>query len=185
MLSESTIRRLYDDHGKELYIYILRFLREREPAEEVLHDCFVNLIAYSGKYTVKEETVKSFLYSTAHNLSINYLKRSRSSLMENLDRADHIASSEDPAADAVTHELSDAIDEILDTLDDETKSIFFLKKELGKDIAEISLISGKSERTVRRKLQKALEEIERRLKKRGLMSLLFFFMTVIHCIVVL
>jgi len=75
MISEEYIIELYQSLQRELYIYIYRLIGSRETAEDILHDCFLNLIKYSRKHEIRERSVRAFLYRTAHNLSVNYLKR--------------------------------------------------------------------------------------------------------------
>lgn len=64
---------LYDRHGSPLFRFIYRFTLNREIAEEILHDIFMQL--FCGKYTPNGSgSLKSWLYTVARNRSLNHLK---------------------------------------------------------------------------------------------------------------
>ncbi len=171
MFGKEKIRDIYHNLNKELFIYIFKYTGSQEISEDILHDCFVNLIKYSEKYEIKESSVRAFLYKTAHNLCINYLKRSKKFEFSSIDDNPGIDLSNN---DNVLHkihadELNNKIYELLDGVDEVSKSIFIMKKELGRDISEIADYCDVSERTVRRKLAKLLDYLAAELKKTGYM----------------
>lgn len=69
---------LYDLYADPLYRYIYRFTAQRPAAEDILHDVFAEYL--TGKYRAPEsaqtESLKAWLYTTAKNKSLNYLKKS-------------------------------------------------------------------------------------------------------------
>jgi RNA polymerase sigma factor (sigma-70 family) len=171
MFDKEKIRDIYNNLKKELFLYIFKYTCSQEISEDLLHDCFVNLIKYSEKYEIQESSVRAFLYKTAHNLSINYQKRSKKFEFSSIDDNPGINLS---TSDAVLHEihaddLNNKIYEILDSVDEVSRSVFIMKKELGLKIAEIADYCDISERTVRRKLVKLLDHLAVELKKDGYM----------------
>ena len=71
MISREEIIRLYSTHYKEIFNYIYHLTGSYETAEDILQETFINLIEYSKNTIINLDTVKSLLYRTAHNLSIN------------------------------------------------------------------------------------------------------------------
>ena len=166
MLSKEIIEELYNKHSKELFVYIFRMLNEHDLSEDILHDCFAKFIDYSMKKEVRLDTVRAFLYKTAHNLCINTIKHKSRSITSSEEL---IVSYNDNFTNKVElDELNQRIYQLVEKMDYETKSIFILSKENQKSNQEIAKRLGVSERTVRRKLKRALEIIATQLEKEGI-----------------
>ncbi|PKL37289.1 MAG: hypothetical protein CVV44_16795 [Spirochaetae bacterium HGW-Spirochaetae-1] len=178
MIKEDKLIQIYSQTGRELFIYIYRFIGSRETAEDILHDCFVNLIEYSKKHELREETVRAFLYRTAHNLSINHLKRKKRIEFTAIDEINSPAIQDGVGEKIERDELKSHINAYVETLDGVTRSIFVMKKELGMSIPEIAEKTGKSERTVRRKLHTVMEGLTEYLKKGGFISFILACMAI-------
>ncbi|HNR89781.1 MAG TPA: sigma-70 family RNA polymerase sigma factor [Spirochaetota bacterium] len=166
LIAEETVMELYDAYRDELYTYALRFVRTREMSEDILHDSFVRLIEYSEHHEIRMGTIKPFLYRITHNLCVNALKKNRP-LSTGGNGAHEIADRSDVSKNHELDELNDKIDELVDTLDDESRSIFIMRKDLGMSFEEIAANLGISERTVRRKIAGALSFLAEQLKKTG------------------
>ena len=165
MLDEKKISELYTSLGRELLVYIFRLTGSMETAEDLLHDAFVNLMDYSGKREVDTESVRAFLYRTAHNLCVNHLKRS--SLIEASSLNDWSRAGQDTADEAEKAQLNKKITSLLEGMDPVHRSVFVMRKELGMSPHEIAGKLGISERSVQRKLAKALKLLCFGLKKSG------------------
>jgi RNA polymerase sigma-70 factor (ECF subfamily) len=171
MFEKEKIRDIYHSLKKELFIYIFKYTGSQEISEDLLHDCFVNLIKYSEKHEIKDSGIRAFLYKTAHNLCINYLKRSKKFEFSNIDDNPgiDIFSSDTILLQIHADELNEKIYTLLDDVDEVSRSIFIMKKELGVSMAEIADYCDLSERTVRRKLAKLLNNLAVELEKSGFM----------------
>lgn len=171
MLEKEKIKNIYHNLKKELFIYILKYIGSYEISEDLLHDCFVNFMSYSKKYEIKESGVRAFLYKTAHNLCINHLKRSKKLEFSSIDDNPGINLSKNDSVLQKIHadELDNKIYELLEDVDEVSRSIFIMKKELGINMKEIADYCNVSERTVRRKLVKLLNFLAAELKKSGFM----------------
>ncbi len=167
MLEKDRIIEYYRNFKKELYIYIYRFTGSQENSEDILHDCFINLIKYSQDHEINELSVRAFLYKTAHNISINFLKRSSRFEFSSIEEkgGGNIIGEDNTVDEIFTRDLNEKIYSIINTMDPLSRSIFVMKKELNLSLGEIGINTGFSERTVRRKLQKAVKYIVEELKK--------------------
>ena len=171
MLSKEKIISFYSLYSKELLKYLYKLTGDSSVSEDLLHDAFENIIEYSVKKEIDDLTVRAFLYRTAHNVAINYLrKKSRKDLIR-IDESMDFASPDDDMANLVSRisgdELNKRIYEILDSLDPVDKSIFVMHKELGKTYDEIGIDLKISARTVRRRSKKILETIVEIAEKEG------------------
>ncbi len=170
MLEIEKIDSLYKDLKNELFVYIYRFINSYELSEDILHDCFINLIKYSMKNEVNEKSIRAFLYRTAHNLCINFLKRNSKfsfSDIEETNISKYSSSYDNVEAEIEVEELNSKIYKLLENIDEFSKSIFIMKKEMNLSFAQIAENTGISERTVRRKMKKLSVYLMDELKKTG------------------
>lgn len=167
MISEEKIIEWYHAYGQEILSYLMRFLGNQADAEDILHDCFANLIEYSLKHELREETIKPFLYRSAHNRAINHIKmkKNQEESASDISEADSVTST--PQEIYERAELERMIDAAISQLDPVTQSIFIMKKELSMANSEIAQNLTVSEKTIRRKLEKAMHFIVQELKKKG------------------
>lgn len=167
MLAEEKIIEWYNAYSREIFSYLFRFIGNRDDAEDILHDCFAGLIEYARSHDIREETIKPFLYRSAHNRAINHLKMKKHTLTSPLEAADGNAGTIHPHDLLERDELEDAIGIAIANLEPTIRSIFTMKKELGMTVAEIAQNLNISEKTVRRKLEKAMNFLILDLKKSG------------------
>lgn len=63
----------YEHYRNSVYTYIYSRINHREDAEDLSQDVFLRLMDY--KQLLRAETVRSFLFSIARNLVIDYVRR--------------------------------------------------------------------------------------------------------------
>lgn len=156
---------MYALYKKELFVYIYRFARSYEVSEDILHDCFENLIKYSVTYGIVDVNIRSFLYRTAHNLVVNHLKRDRRITSVTLE--EHSSVTDDGYIEEAFEldELNREIYRYIQSKDEVSRSIFIMSKESGMGIPQIASVLGISERTARRKLASLIDDLAIHLKK--------------------
>ena len=152
MLEEYKISNYYTAYRKGLYNYIKKIINDSDYSEDILQDCFHNLIRYNQKFEFKEDNIKAFLYKTAYHLSLNFLKKNRKTLNYPLEiiEQNHYFLSIQQNTDSYI--LSDMLTPFIDTFDSTHKSILLMKLIDRMTSVEIAKKLGISERTVRRKL---------------------------------
>jgi RNA polymerase sigma-70 factor (ECF subfamily) len=74
-LKRSEYNRCVDLYSDALYRFALHFLREVEPARDVVQDCFEKL--WINRKTVEAEKAKSWLFTCANHLMLNQVKRNK------------------------------------------------------------------------------------------------------------
>ncbi|MDH7554543.1 MAG: RNA polymerase sigma factor [Spirochaetota bacterium] len=166
MISRDELISLYSTHYKEIFNYIYHLTGSHETAEDILQETFINIIEYSKKNIINHDTVKSLLYRTAHNLSINYLKKNEKtdSLDDDINYLPAASTVDD---DLFAKEIHNEVSNALQQLDTVSRSIFIMKRDNNYTNEEIAKLLHISERTVRRKLQSTLSHILLHLKTKG------------------
>lgn len=69
-----TLTTLYEEHRAEIFAFLVRMIRDRETAEDILQETFIRLIkeARAGRMP---ETVRAWLYRVAANEAISRSRR--------------------------------------------------------------------------------------------------------------
>jgi RNA polymerase sigma-70 factor, ECF subfamily len=63
------------EYGRKLYGYLLKFLSNPEDAEDILQSTFTAF--YNNMPAINSAKYSSYLFRTAHNKAINYLKKEK------------------------------------------------------------------------------------------------------------
>jgi RNA polymerase sigma-70 factor (ECF subfamily) len=165
MISSEEIERAYNNHSVEIFSYILRSVRDRDSAEDLLQDVFVRLIRYSEKREVHGDNIRALLYSIARTVMIDTARkpamiRMEMSDIDNLSDRDSIETkdSSEPAIERISH--------LVDALGEPEKSIILFRQS-GLTYAEISGIMKISERTLKRKTKNSIAYIRKTLQSEG------------------
>lgn len=80
---------LLQNESKKIYNYLLKILRNKEDAEDILQETF---IAFHKKMNiVKESSYKSYLFRTAYHKALNLIKKrnAKNKLVTNYHEMDH------------------------------------------------------------------------------------------------
>ncbi len=126
---------LYGRHSGALFRFIYRFTLDKAAAEELLHDVFVQLL--SGKLDPESSTnVKSWLFTVAKNMSLNYSKKSKREI-KNEDLVLSAVSDESVEGEFQTRELMGRLAVVENQLPEDLSRTSQLRKE-GLDYQEIA-----------------------------------------------
>ncbi len=145
---ELAFRELFNLFANGLFRFSFSILKNKELAEEAVSDVFFNIWVHRKEIS-KIENFKSYIFTSARNVSLNYLqkeKRVKSVWMEDLSVTlfiDEIC----PETELIAKELKMAISIAINNLPEKCKLIYNLAKieQLKyKEIAEILNISVKT-----------------------------------------
>lgn len=74
MTNEQYLEGWYEKYDKDLLYYLLSIVKDYHQAEDLMHETFLK--AYLKIHTLmKEAKVKPWLFSIAHNIAIDYLRK--------------------------------------------------------------------------------------------------------------
>ncbi len=162
--SREAFKLLYDRYYKKLYYFSLRYLENREEAEEVIQSVYMNVWEHR-KSLDETMSVKSYIYKSAINCIYNHLKKkaicSRFVEME-LQKGESQAYQ---TYDQIFfHDLEMSINSIVETLPPQQQKIFQLSRFEGLSHEEIAQKLDISVRTVENQVYRALKIIKSKLK---------------------
>ena len=139
-----------------LFGYVFKSLRNREDSNDIVQESFMKL--WINREKVETPKAKSWLFTTAHNALINFVKKSgRTSSLEvlKIDRGKE---------DKHKFELKDIIDKALDVLPEQHKSILLLRDYEGYNYKEIGKIMKLNESQVKVYLFRARKKVKEQIK---------------------
>ena len=146
-----------------LYGFIYKSLRDEEDSNDIVQDSFMKL--WENRSKVEFEKAKSWLFTTAHNAMINFIKKSaRTSSMEGLDI-------DRGKNDKYTFELKDIIDKVLANLPEQQRTIILLRDMEGYNYEEIGEILKLNESQVKVYLFRARQKVKEQIKDLSILKL--------------
>ncbi|HWX22243.1 MAG TPA: RNA polymerase sigma factor [Candidatus Binatia bacterium] len=115
MSADFELERLYDDHARALFAFLLNFTRDPDDTHDVLQEVFVRLARQPDLLHAAKDQ-RAFLIRLAHNAAIDLMRRrgTRSKYHEQfgLDQVSPFAVAADPDEAAFRSELSAALGQL-------------------------------------------------------------------------
>jgi len=154
---------LYDRYGRRVFALAVRILNDPVGSEEVTQDVFMSVWRRGASYTSKKGKFTTWMFSIAHNRTIDELrKRRRDRSRENDDIEDHydLKSSDISPADAAVAQSEYAkVKAAMDKLPEEQKSVVELSYFKGLTQTEIATKTGQPLGTVKTRMRLALKKL--------------------------
>lgn len=182
----TSLEDLFKSYYYPLRAYTLRFICNKEIAEDIVQDVFFEL--WSRRETIRLEdknAVKSYLFKSIYNRSINLIKSdalyAHTSFEETHETqiiesylSQHLCNQEHSL---LLKELEEEIAAYVETLPPQCKRIFLLSRTYGLKNKEIADQLGISIKAVEKQITKAISGLKEHLEKKDLLFLCWLFST--------
>lgn len=168
---EVDIKSLFDNLYDRLVYFSCQIIKNQEQAEDIVQEAFVKLWGNKDTLVNSEQSLKSYLYNTVKNLSLNVIRHSKV-----VDRYVQLNLREDEPMDApiveaiMSAEVLSQIHKAVADLPQQYKTVSLLSFFEGKKNQEIADELGISVNTIKKQKQKAIQML--RLKLTSLLSLM-------------
>lgn len=157
IIDETTFKEAYNNYFEIICRFLNYYTRNSQAIEEVVQDVYVNLwMDYQGK---EIQFIKTFLYSSARNRMLNYLRdqENHSVLLEKWAR---IELEKSEATDCVDRKLFyQLLQAAVESLPEKCREIFILSREEQLSYKEIAELKEISVKTVENQMGIALKKI--------------------------
>jgi RNA polymerase sigma-70 factor (ECF subfamily) len=161
---------LLSRHRKPVFNFILRFVGDRETAEDLLQETFMRVIKGAEAYK-RQAKFTTWLYTIARNLCVDQTRRRKHRRHASLDAP--MAASEDSgtlmdvipgnemASDrkSVNKQLHETMQRAIAGLSEEQREVFLMREFLDMPFKQISEVVGVPENTVKSRMRYALEKL--------------------------
>jgi RNA polymerase sigma-70 factor (ECF subfamily) len=161
---------LLSRHKKPVYNFILRFVGDRETAEDLLQDAFMRVIKGAEAYK-RQAKFTTWLYTIARNLCVDQTRRRKhrkhASLDAPMDASDDsgtlldVIPSNEMASDrkSVNKQLHQTMQRAVEALSEEQREVFLMRELLDMPFKQIADVVGVPENTVKSRMRYALEKL--------------------------
>lgn len=176
----AAFNKLYTMYSPRLYVHLLKFLKSPELVEEVLQEVFVR-VWQNRESIVPERGFNSFLYTIAHNLAINMIKKiNRDRALQMEVWASSISYYLHTEENLLDKERMAIINQAIATLTPKRREILLFCKVEGKSYKEVAELLGISVSTVSNQLVNALQDIRTFIVKNYSQEYLLGFLLFVH-----
>lgn len=155
---------LFLRHRRELADYVNRRLHDRDLATDFVQETFLRFIEHGD--ALPAGACRSFLYSTARNLTVDHVRALRRRRTESVTHDDLAQIADDqpwPEDVAAARQKIRQLAAVLDELPQLTRRIFVLNRVSGLNYRQVAGHLDVSESTVQKHLASALRHLLRRL----------------------
>ena len=167
-------------YQRPLFNFILRSVRRRERADELLQDVFMKVVQRSQDFKGNSK-FSTWLYTIARNLCIDHSRKMVFRRHVSLDAPGRSAGSEEgptllertaaegpePDRAMLQSDLRIRIAEAVEELPEEQRDVFLMRQVQGMPFKDIADIVGVPENTVKSRMRYALERLQRALADYG------------------
>lgn len=140
---ETIFLEMVNDYQDAIFRFLYFRVSNRAVAVDITQDTFTKTWTYlvSGK-TI--EYPEAFLYRAAKNALVDYYKKQKTGSLDTMVESGFDPSSTKDTDDVLRNDDIESIRTLLETLDEESKQIIFLRYTEEKPIEEIAALYGKS-----------------------------------------
>ncbi len=161
---EPALAEIFRRYEAKLYVYALRFSKDRELTEEILQDVFVSLWEYREEINI-EIPVSALLYKIIKNKLLNAIRQETRMQSRRKEYSTFMEISRDLTEEHVLlNDYHEMIDRAINSLPRQRRSIFRMNHEEGKSYDQIADALGISKNTVRKQMVKSIKYVRDFLK---------------------
>ena len=172
----SSFDEIFRIYNKKVYAFSLRNLKNKEDAEGVVQEVFVNL--WKDRDRLKDmKSLESWIFAICFNTIRKHFRKMMRE-KQHLQKFAEISSRDDNSTvtDVEYNDLLEKAEKIIERLPERQKIIFLLSKREGLSNSEIAGKLNITKKTVENHLTRAKSFIKKALVDNGLLSLLFFWL---------
>lgn len=168
---------IYERYFKKLYWFVLKYIKQKEDAEEIVQEVFVKIWESRSKIDA-HSSFESFLFTVAYNATISVIRKkaSESKYIEHIRSLQHVNNLPDLIDEIYFNELNDKVQLLLNELTPRQKEIFRLSREEGLSHDEIAKELGISVNTVKKHMANTLAFLKSHFDNKLIISLFLIFL---------
>lgn len=165
---EAALLALYERHHAAIFRFAFRLLDSRAPAEDVVHDCFIDLVREpapgSADFDPARGTLRGYLYGMARHRAHRVFRRAARE--QELDEAEGEGRADEscgPLARVLGEELGAVVRSAIRSLPEAQRESLILFEYEELPLAEIALIVGADVNAVKARLWRARQSLKKTL----------------------
>jgi RNA polymerase sigma-70 factor, ECF subfamily len=157
-------------YQQRLYRFLIRMVQEPAAAEDLFQQTWIRVMQKVGSYDVRR-SFDSWLFSVAHNLAIDHLRKKRSVSLDDDDGEAPLqwlaGAGPDPLEQVLSQERGVMLAMVIARLPAIHREVLSLRFEEDLKLEEIAEVIGVPVSTVKSRLSRALESLRRKMGERA------------------
>lgn len=165
---------IYKKYSRRLYGFVFRYVKQEADAEEIVQEVFLKIWKSRDNINIYS-SFESFLFTIAHNATVNLLKKraTEQKYIEHIKSLQYVDETYELTDEIHYKELKHKFQNLLNELSPRQKEIFQLSREEGLSHKEIAEKLGISANTVKNHLVTTLSFLKGKIDNGLLISGLF------------
>lgn len=156
-------------YQEKVFRFIALYVSNRQDCEELVSDVFLSL--WNIRHKINQiENPDSYIFTTAKNKALNYLKRAKAvfSDLEDIpiDLFHHTTTT--PESIYINNETIDALNDVINELPAKTKLAFLLIREDKMRYKDAATVLGVTPKTIEKQVASAVAKLKEKLSKMDL-----------------
>ena len=170
---------LVQRHRQAVFNFILRYVGQKQRAEDVLQETWLKVVRSSKEYEPKARFT-TWVFTIARNLCVDSARKESYRKADSLDapvggdddgpaRGELVSNEQQATPDREAHNIRvrPLIERALAGLPEEQREVFLLREYNGIGFKEIAEVTGVNENTVKSRMRYALEGLRKKLAELG------------------
>lgn len=146
---------LYDRYSDKVYHKCISFAKNRDDAQDMLHDVFLKTFSKLSTFTGKS-SFSTWLYSITYNFCVDYARKKSNRTTRSLDEVSEISEMEDQKNEqALLGIKAETLKRLLDEINPGDKAILLMKFQDDASIKEIAEMLDLGESAVKMRIKRA------------------------------
>jgi len=158
---------VYASTSRKLYGIVVRIVKRRELADDVLQDVYLRVWQRAGDYDPACSSPITWLATIARNRALDEAKRKTTQSLDDCPAIQHLPSDDDPLASLEQNEAWRRLHACIDLLEPERREIILLVYHHGMTREEIAQRIGRPVSTVKTWLRRSLAQLKGHLENDG------------------
>jgi len=167
---------IYERYCKKLYSFVLRYIKQKSDAEEIVQEVFVKIWEARNRIDVYS-SFDSFLFTIAYNSTMSVFRRriTEQKYVEYLKSLQQVENSPDFTDDIHFREINEKVQKLLNNLTPRQKEIYLLSRMEGLTHEEIAEKLGISALTVKKHIANTLSFLKSHIEPGTMFHLFYIF----------
>lgn len=167
-MEDTVFQRLYEDYNRDVFNFLIYLTRNREVAEDLMHEVYVRVLKSYGRFEGKSSE-KTWLFAIAKNVSIDYFRK-QSTIKKHAHTYFDWETHQLAATDRLPEEVIDANEEqnqllrVLHTCTGDQKMVILMRFFQDLSVAETAEVLEWTESKVKTTQHRAIKALKSKLE---------------------
>ncbi|NLR93127.1 RNA polymerase sigma-70 factor [Flammeovirga sp. SR4] len=162
ILSEANFKELFDLYFENIKSFIYYKIGDIDVAEDIAQESYIKF--WEAREKIILETAKTYLYTIANNLALNYIKHNKVVLQfEQRQNKKDGESETNPEFKMELNEFQNTLEKTINQLPDKSREVFLMNRMDGLTYSEISNRLDVSVKAIEKRMSKALSILRKNL----------------------